>query len=95
MSKKVTYKKKLRIFKGTAVVKNIDGTLKEISLKEITTDKRMTETGMIEVFKERVELQDGEKLIAIEVERLKDRIIVYSMPVVDFIRNAEKWEEYK
>ena len=88
MSKKVIYKEKLRNFKGTGVVKNLDGTLKEIALGELTTDKRMTETGMKEVFKERVNLQDGEKLIAIEVDRLEDKIIVYSMPVEDFIRSA-------
>ena len=88
MSKKVIYKEKLRNFKGTGVVKNLDGTLKEIALGELTTDKRMTETGMKEVFKERVQLQDGEKLIAIEVDRLEDKIIVYSMPVEDFIRSA-------
>ena len=88
MSKKVIYKEKLRNFKGTGVIKNLDGTLKEISLGELTTDKRMTETGMKEVFKERVNLQDGEKLIAIEVDRLEDKIIVYSMPVEDFIRTA-------
>lgn len=89
MSKKVTYKEKLRNFKGTGVVKNLDGTLKEIPLGGITTGKRMTETGMKELFKEKVQLQDGEKLIAIEVERLEDKIIVYSMSVEDFVRNAE------
>ena len=95
MSKKVIHKEKLRNFKGTGVVKNLDGTLKEISIGELTTDKRMTETGMKEVFKERVNLQDGEKLVGIEVERLEDRIIIYSMPVEDFKRNAEIGEEYK
>ena len=95
MSKKVIYKEKLRNFKGTGVIKNLDGTLKERSLGDLTTDKRMTETGMKEVFKERVNLQDGEKLIAIEVDRLEDRIIIYSMPVEDFKRNAEIGEQYK
>ena len=95
MSKKVIYKEKLRNFKGTGVIKNLDGTLKEISLGVVTTGKRMTETGMKEVFKERVNLQDGEKLIAIEVDRLEDRIIIYSMPVEDFKRNAEIGEQYK
>ena len=89
MTKKVTYKEKLRNFKATGVVKNLDGTLKEISLGVITTGKRMTERGMKEEFKEKAELQDGEKLLSVEVERLEDKIIVYSMPVEDFIRNAE------
>ena len=89
MTKKVIYKEKLRNFKATGVVKNLDGTFKEIPLGAITTGKRMTETGMKELFKEKAELQNGEKLISIEVERLEDKTIVYSMPVEDFIRNAE------
>ena len=89
MTKKFTYKENLRIFKGTGVVKNLDGTFKEIPLGEITTGKRITETGMKELFKEKAEIQDGEKLISVDVERLEDKIIVYSMPVEDFIRNAE------
>ena len=89
MTKKVIYKVKLRNFKATGVVKNLDGTFKEIPRGEITTGKRMTEKGIIKDFKEKAELQDGEKLLSVEVERLEDKIIVYSMPVEDFIRNAE------
>ena len=88
MSKKVIYKEKLRIFRGTGVVKTVNGTLRETSLGTIPTEKRMTETGMKEIFKERVKLQDGEKLIAIEVERLEDETIVYAMPVDEFVKHA-------
>ena len=83
MAKTVKYSEVLHQWAGIAIVRE-DGTLKEVSLGVVHTDKKLKETGVKELF---TELPKG--TIAVEVVKNVDVVTVYEMDVEEFTKIAK------
>lgn len=80
MAKMVKYVEKTHQWVGVGIVRE-NGSLTEVDLGVITTDKKLKETGAKQLFKEK-ELPLG--LVAIEVKKLDDVKITYELDVESF-----------
>lgn len=76
MSKTIKVKETVKQWEGIAIVRE-DGQLKEIPLGVVTTDKKLKETGVKELFKEQNLIP--QTTLTIEVKKLDDVVTVYEV----------------
>jgi hypothetical protein len=86
MSKLVKFTERVHQWGGKAIIR-LDGELSEIDLGTVTTDKKLKETGVKELFKKKENVADG--CIAIEVFKLDDVKTTYVMDSDTFKELAE------
>lgn len=82
---------KNHVFLGSAIVRDSEGTLKEINLGRLTTIKKMTEKGMEKEFLEVIkntEMPSEYGLVGIDVRKLDDETYTYTMSQEEFIEKA-------
>lgn len=79
---------KNHVFVGSAIVRDSEGTLKEINLGTLGTTKKMSETGMKKEFEKVMNFENDFELVAIDVRKLDDETYTYTMSQDDFIEKA-------
>lgn len=86
MSKLIKYTERLHQWGGKSIIR-LDGELSEIDLGTVTTDKKLKETGVTQLFKEKSDIVEGS--IAIEVFKLDDVKTTYVLDSELFKEFAE------
>lgn len=79
--KEVKFVERVHQWEGKAIVR-AEGELKEVNLGVITTDKKLKETGVKELFEAAADFPHG--VIAVEVVKLDDISTTYVMSSDDF-----------